>query len=60
MTELNVPSKVRAALYVLLMLGAPVVAYLQTEGHIGTSEVALWTALTSAIALLARLNVTPD
>lgn len=60
MTDLNLPSKVRAALYVILMIGAPIVAYCQIKGFIGTAEVGLWTALTVAVAGLARLNVSPD
>lgn len=60
MNDMKVPSNVRSALYIVLMLGAPIVAYLQVSGYIGTNEVALWTALTSAIALMARLNLTPD
>lgn len=56
----NIPSQVRSALYIILLLGSPVVAYLQTSGHIGTNEVTLWLALSAAIALIARLNLTPD
>ena len=58
--HLNPPYKVRAFLYVILMLGSPIVAYLQTENHIGASEVNLWLALSAAIALMAGLNVRPD
>ena len=57
--QLNPPYKVRAALYVLLMLGSPIVAYLQTENYIGANEVNLWLALSAAIALMAGLNVRP-
>lgn len=60
MSNLNIPSQIRSALYIILMLGSPVVAYLQVENRIGTNEVALWLALSSAIALMARLNLTPD
>ncbi len=58
--KLNPPSQVRAALYVLVMIGTPVAAYLQIKGYIGTPEIALWTALTSAVALMAGFNVTGD
>jgi len=56
---INIPRQVRAALYIILMIGSPIVAYLQIEGHIGVNEVALWLALSAAIALMAGLNLTP-
>jgi hypothetical protein len=58
--NINLPSKVRAALYILVVLGSPVVGYLSVTEVLGTAEVALWSALTTAIAGLAALNVTPD
>lgn len=58
--NINPPRQLRIALYVLVMLGTPIVAYLQVKGIIGAPEIALWTALTSAVALMAGLNVTPD
>lgn len=60
MDTLHIPSQVRSALYIILMLGAPVVAYLQIENIIGANEVALWAGLSSVIALIARLNLTKD
>lgn len=56
----NIPSQLRSALYIILMLGSPIVAYLQTSGYIGTNEVTLWLALSTVIAAIARLNLTPD
>ena len=58
--NLNPPYKVRAFLYVILMLGSPIVMYLQTVHRIGESEVNLWLTLSTAIALMAGLNVRPD
>lgn len=60
--NVNVPSKVRSLLYILLVIGSPIVGYLAIAqpNIIGPNEVALWSALTAAIALLARLNLTPD
>ena len=55
--NLNPPYKVRAALYVLLMLGSPIIAYLQTENLIGASELNLWLGLSTVIAFMAGLNV---
>lgn len=57
--NINIPRQIRAALYVALMIGSPIVAYLQIEEYIGTNEVALWLALSAAIALMAGLNLTP-
>ena len=59
---INIPSQVRSFLYILLVIGSPIVGYLAIAQPdiIGPNEVALWSALTAAIALLARLNLTPD
>ena len=52
----NLPAKVRASIYVLFTLSAPVVAYLTATGVIGANEVTLYTALTTAVFGLAALN----
>lgn len=59
--DIVVPRQLRAALYVILIIGSPVVGYLAISQPdiIGPNEVALWAALTTAIALIARLNLTP-
>lgn len=56
-TNLNLPPKVRAALYVLNALGTPVVAYLLSRGIIGELEMALWAAEVTAVTALAAFNV---
>lgn len=58
--KLNPPAQLRTFLYVVIMLGTPIMAYLQIKGIADTPEIALWAALTSAIALMAGFNVTPD
>lgn len=55
--KLNVPPKVRAALYVLTALGTPLIAYLFAKGFIGELEVTLWAAEVTAVNALAALNV---
>lgn len=55
--NLNLPNKVRAALYVLTALGTPIVAYLFAKGFIGEIEVALWAAEVTAVNAMAALNV---
>lgn len=58
--KVNLPAKVRKALYVATVIGSPVVAYLATKGVIGDLEVTFWAALVTAISGLAAFNVTPD
>lgn len=55
--NVNLPYKVRAALYVLTALGAPIIAYLFAKGHIGEIEVTLWAAEVTVVNTLAALNV---
>lgn len=55
----NIPYKVRAALYIFTLVGSPIVAYLQARGTIGPKEVTLWLAEVSAVAALAAFNTVP-
>jgi hypothetical protein len=55
--QLTIPPKVRATLYILTVIGSPIVAYLLTKGVIGTLEVTLWSAEVSAVSALAAFNV---
>lgn len=57
---LNVPPKIRAALYALNVIGSPIMAYLLARGVIGTLEVTLWAAEMTAVFALAGLNVKPE
>lgn len=59
--DIVLPRKLRSALYILLVIGSPIVGYLAISQPdiVGPNEVALWAALTTAIALIARLNLTP-
>lgn len=54
----NLPYKVRSALYIGNAVGGPIMAYLLARGVIGTLEVGLWAAESAAIFALAGLNVT--
>lgn len=54
--KLNLSSKVRASIYVLFTVAAPVVAYLTAVDVIGENEVVLFTALSTAVFALAGLN----
>lgn len=57
---LNIPYRIRAALYVVTAIGSPLVAYLLSRGIIGTVEVTLWSAEVAVVGALAAFNVTPD
>lgn len=56
----NLPYKVRAALYIINAVGSPVMAYLLAKAVIGTLEVGLWAAEMTAVFALAGLNVTKN
>lgn len=55
--NLNPPAKIRKALYILNIVGAPLVAYAVAKGYIGQLELNLWSGEVSATALLAGYNV---
>lgn len=54
---INLPPAVRVALYVLTLLGAPVVVYLRARAIIGDLELTLWGAEVTAVSALAAFNV---
>lgn len=54
---INIPARVRTALYIITVLSAPLVAYLNTTGRIGENEVTLYAAYVMAIAAMAGFNV---
>lgn len=55
--EFNLPPKIRKALYIIGVIGTPVIAYLRFKNYIGDGEVAFWGALMTATNGLAALNV---
>ena len=55
--NINPSPTIRRALYVLTAVGTPVVAYLQAEGIIGPTEVALWGAEVTVVSAMAGFNV---
>lgn len=54
---LNLPRRVRGILYVVTMVGTPLVAYLASKGIIGDVEVTLWSAEVAVVSALAGLNL---
>lgn len=55
--NINLPANLRAAIYVITAIGSPVVAYLGQQEVIGTFWVGLWAVIVTAVASLARINV---
>lgn len=54
---INIPAKIRTALYILTVLAAPLVAYFNETGAIGENEITLFAAYVTAIAAMAGFNV---
>lgn len=54
--NINLPTKVRAALYILTVLFTPVVVYLKAKSYIGDIEMTLWSAEVMAVGALAAFN----
>jgi len=58
--NINLPSKVRAALYALIAVLSPLVTYLGTQGRLDEFYVGLFAVIVTAVSGLAFSNVTPD
>lgn len=56
MPTINIPPKVRFALYLLSALGSVVVAYLAGRGIIGEAETAAWAGVVAIVNGLAAAN----
>lgn len=56
---LNIPPKIRAAIYILTALGTPVMTYLLAKEVIGTLEMALWSAEVTVVTTMAALKTQP-
>lgn len=56
----NLPSNVRAALYVISAVAMPVIGYLAQQNVVSGFWLGLAIVVNSAILGLARVNVTPD
>lgn len=55
--NLSLKPGIRLVLYILTVLGAPVVVYLRAKDVIGDIELTLWSGEVSAVSLLAAFNV---
>ena len=58
--KLNLPYKVRAGIYVVVVLGTAVIVPLNTAGILPDVVLAVWSSLAGAASLLAALNITPE
>lgn len=54
--RINIPARVRFALYIITAVGTPIVAYLLTKGYIGDAEVTLWFAEVTVVSALAAFK----
>ncbi|WP_131816203.1 hypothetical protein [Mycolicibacterium porcinum] len=57
---LNVPYKVRATIYVIVVMGSAVLVPLNLNGVVSDVVMAVWTSVAGAASGLAALNITPD
>jgi len=55
--DILLPRQARLVIYALLVLSSPFAAYFSATGHLGPNEMALYAAVSGAVALLAGLNV---
>lgn len=54
---LNLPPKVRSAIYILVVMGTSVVLPLHAAGVLNDLALSVWTSVSGAASLLAALNV---
>lgn len=53
------PPNVRKALYVITVIGTPIVTVLAENGVVSSLVVALWAAFVTGVSALAAVHVTP-
>lgn len=56
---ITLPYKVRAAIYVLVVLGTAIVVPLNQADVLSDTVLAVWSSISGAASLLAALNVAP-
>lgn len=57
---INLPAKVRMALYLFTAIGSPVMVYLLAKDIVGELEMALWSAEVLVVGGLAAFKTTPE
>lgn len=58
--NINLPPKVRQAIYAVTIVASPVMTYLNQQGTVSDFTFGLFSVVVSAVATLAVINVTPD
>lgn len=58
--EINLPSRIRAVIYICVVLGTAIVVPLHAAKEISDLFLNVWTSVAGAASGLALLNVTPD
>lgn len=58
--KVNLPSNVRATIYVLVVLGTAVLVPLNVANIVSDTVLAVWTSVAGAASGLAAFNVAPD
>lgn len=57
---LNIPRKVRAAIYIITVMGTAVIVPLEAGGVVPTLALTVWASVAGAASGLAALNLTPE
>lgn len=55
--EVTIPARLRAAIYIIIVLGTSVIVPLNVAGIISDVAFSVWTSLAGAGSLLAALNI---
>lgn len=58
--NVNIPTDIRAVIYVVTVIVTAVIVPLYAAGAVNDVAFAVWTSLSGAVAGLAGLNVYPD
>ena len=56
--QVNLPPKVRAALYIITVVGTPIITVLVSQNVVGDLWGQLWAAFVTGVGALAAFNVT--
>lgn len=54
--EINLPSKIRKAIYIIATIASPTIVYLNSQAVVGDFWLGLYTAVMGAVTALAAYN----
>lgn len=60
MEKLYIPYKVRATLYIITLVGTPIVTVLVSNNMLSATVAQVWAAFVTGVGALAAANVSPD